>query len=78
MVKYGKFFRFNHKFWEIQIEKWDETINYINFHVELTRKTDHAGFRFTFEICGYFLAFNIYDSRHWDEKTNNWRISSEN
>ena len=70
MVKGGSCF-FKNKFWELEITTEYETA-YFTFHVEWTRKTDYAGFRFYFELYHFSFSFMIYDSRHWDYKKNTW------
>jgi hypothetical protein len=35
---------------------------------------DHAGPRFEFSSLGFNIDFKIYDSRHWDYVTNNWKV----
>ena len=43
------------------------------FNVELTSKTDHAGFRFNFQLSSLFkLNFSIFDNRYWDYNNNCW------
>jgi hypothetical protein len=76
MVKHGLFWK-PHKAWEFQTEKWEEWTNYFNFDISLTRKCDHAGFRFNVEICGYFAEFQIYDTRHWNHEKQCWCVYGE-
>ena len=72
MVKAGSFFGIEHKHWEIQVEYWDDWVNYFTFSLNINRKCDHAGFRLTIEIFGRFLEVSIYDSRHWDYENSRW------
>jgi hypothetical protein len=37
----------------------------INFNLEWSRHTDHAGFVFNLTILGLDFHFNIYDCRYW-------------
>ena len=53
------------KFWELQITN-EFKDSYFNFKVGWTRKIDHAGFQFLFEVMSFMFDFKIYDSRHWD------------
>ena len=72
MIKYGSFFGVSNKFWELQLEKWENWTNYFEFYLKFDRHCDHAGFRFYIEISGYSINFRIYDSRHWDYEKNDW------
>ena len=46
-------------------------IDLFRFTVIFNRKTDHAGFDFTFEFLELlFVSINIYDHRHWDYDKN--------
>ena len=69
MYKSGKFLNIPNKYWEIQTERWKEWTSYFNFTLSWNRNTDHAGFRFHIEICGFYLGIDIYDSRHWNGKS---------
>ena len=77
MVKSGDFFKFKHKVWEIQAEKWPEWTTYFDAHISFTRRCDHAGFRIGVEICGYFFEAQIYDTRHWDHEKKAWCVYPE-
>lgn len=57
------------KFWEFQIDK---TNDILGFEFRVTKRTDHAGIWLCLALAGFEMIFNIYDSRHWDEKTNEW------
>lgn len=46
--------------------------NILCFNVELTKKTDHAGFNFKFSFLGFDFQFLIYDVRHWDYDREQW------
>ena len=38
------------------------------FHINQSRKCDHAGFHFSVVILGLNLIFDFYDTRHWDDE----------
>ena len=66
-----------HKFWEVQITKW-EAQTLVKVELDLTwRGRDHAGPRIHLEICGLMLSALIYDHRHWDRDNNCWALSQE-
>ena len=77
MVKHGDFFKIPNKHWEFQAEKWPDWTTYFDAHISLSRNCDHAGLRLGFEICGCFVEFQIYDSRHWDHEKNAWCVYPE-
>lgn len=58
------------KFWEFQIDK---TNDILGFEFRVTKRTDHAGIWLCLALAGFEMIFNIYDSRHWDEQTNEWK-----
>lgn len=70
--KSGKFFNIPNKFWEIQVEYWKDSGSYFDINLSWTTKTDHAGFRFHFEVFGLYFGIDIYDSRHWDTEKKDW------
>jgi len=43
-----------------------DTCNYFDIRLAWTTRTDHAGFRFHFDLLGFTFSFEIYDIRHWD------------
>jgi len=71
LVKFGSFFGFQHKFWELQVCNTMET-SWFKVSIDWTRKVDHAGFYFVFECYHFFINFMIYDSRHWDYDTDDY------
>lgn len=64
------------KHWEIEGHNfgWGDLIT---FEFSWTRKTDHAGVRLKLGLLGYQVEAQFYDSRHWDEDTNNYRVYDE-
>lgn len=72
MFKSGSFFGINHKIWEVQLEKLDDSGTVFNVELSLTRRCDHAGFRFLVELGDYYCNMQIYDSRHWDYSAKTW------
>jgi hypothetical protein len=64
-----------HKYYNLQIgvltEKKEKT-NIFNFSIKVTKKVDHAGFSFDFEIFNFYIIFYTYDNRHWCYRCNNW------
>ena len=58
-----------HKFWEFGIYK---NSSIIGFTFDLTMRTDHAGFGIGFELFGWRVDYQFYDSRHWNDKTECW------
>ncbi len=61
----------------IEIEVNNDPWSWFNIHMELTRKTDHAGF--TFIICVFMkeFSFKFYDSRHWDYEKDQWQVYND-
>lgn len=72
--KYGKFFKFQNKFWELQISTEFQDGPYFDFTTSWTRKTDHAGFRLSIEILSFYFCIKVYDCRHWDDETDAWQV----
>lgn len=73
MYKSGKFFNIPNKYWEIQTGKWDNWLS-LNLDLEYTTKQDHAGFRFYINLFSFHFGITIYDSRHWNDDTNDWEV----
>lgn len=44
----------------------------LSFDVSLTRKCDHAGFEFNFNLLWLLVHITIYDTRHWDYENEDW------
>ena len=55
------------KSWEIEILKVNSLLN---FQLQYTTRTDHAGLHLELGVLGYELGFTIYDVRHWDHINN--------
>ena len=64
------------KGFEIQLSLMEDWA-WFNLHFEITRRKDHAGIDFTFEIPFVFFNMNFYDSRHWNFDNNAWEIYEE-
>jgi len=37
--------------------------------------SDHAGPSFDIELLGYCFNIQVYDRRHWNYETNDWKVS---
>ena len=61
---------FKHKFFEIQFIRDYTALLCIELHWKT--QGDHAGIRFALGLFGYQLLLELYDSRHWDYKNNDW------
>jgi len=59
------------KAWEVEILKVN---SFVNFQVQYTIRTDHAGLRIELGLFGYELGFSIYDIRHWDYENRCWKV----
>ena len=57
---------------EIQIYKDGNTL--FEFRFSWSFRQDHAGLAFTIGVFSYSFIFTQYDTRHWDDETNNWKI----
>lgn len=44
----------------------------INFNLQWSRKSDHAGFCFGLTILGLYFGAITYDTRHWDDENECW------
>ena len=44
---------------------------------EFTTRQDHAGLRLEIGLLSYVLAFNLYDTRHWNYAKRRWEIYDE-
>jgi hypothetical protein len=83
-----------HKWFEYQLDAfpgfgWDFGLG---FHVSANRftlnlaflvivfswRTDHAGLDLTLNLPFVFANATIYDNRHWDDETNNWKEYGDN
>jgi hypothetical protein len=57
---------FAHKYWEVEVI---QSADIIAVEFSLTHKQNHAGIRIGVAVLGYEVQATIYDSRHWDDKT---------
>jgi hypothetical protein len=60
-----------HKSWEFQICREPTLVSLL---FSYTMHQDHAGLTIGLCLFSFALDFMIYDSRHWDYKTNTWEI----
>jgi hypothetical protein len=44
----------------------------LNINIDWTRKTDHAGFNFDFNLLWLLIHATVYDTRHWDHEKEDW------
>jgi len=44
----------------------------LNFNIDWTRRRDHAGFNFDFNLLWLLIHITIYDTRHWDDENEDW------
>jgi hypothetical protein len=61
-----------HKHFELEV--YQDCDNLLHFHFNWTTRCDHAGVKLELGLFGYELIFNLYDSRHWNCKTNTWEV----
>lgn len=64
------------KGWEFQLA-YTTLGHLLDFETSYTIKEDHAGFRIQVIVLGLFAEFQVYDSRHWDYKNNQWEDPSK-
>ena len=50
------------------INLYFDAFGVMGFHINLSRRCDHAGFHFSVIILGLRLMFELYDIRHWDDE----------
>lgn len=61
---------------ELQLSHY--AFNWFELAVDLNwRQTDHAGPWITINVFGWTVDLRVYDSRHWDDTTNNWMKYNE-
>jgi len=65
---------FEYKFWEFQIYRGNDVIDLC---LRITRKQNHAGIQLGLGLFGFNAEFHIYDNRHWDHATNDWKNVTE-
>ena len=65
-VQYENFFEVSqNKMIEISFSKVTDILLIIGFNIETL---DHAGLRLCLGLLGYQFNFDLYDTRHWEEK----------
>ena len=62
----------SHRAWEVEHTYYSRELVSIEF--SLTQRRDHAGLTVCLGLLGYAVSGRIYDTRHWDHETNNWRV----
>jgi hypothetical protein len=50
---------------------------WIDLKFSIDRCIDHAGFHFYFEVIGFSIQLEIYDSRHWNYEAKRWYLPGE-
>lgn len=66
-----------HKVFELQFSRY--AFNWVEISADLNwRQTDHAGPWITINLFGWTMDVRIYDSRHWDDETNDWKTYGTN
>lgn len=45
--------------------------------LNISRKCDHAGLTYIFEVLGLGFEMKLYDTRHWNYKKNRWYYKDE-
>jgi len=48
--------------------------NLFNIQISWSRKCDHAGHDFTINFLWFMIHLSIYDTRHWDDDTDAFKI----
>lgn len=61
------------KHWELELYRYSPEFLGIRLDTGW-RGHDHAGFSVELILLGYILHAKIYDSRHWNYRTNSWEI----
>jgi hypothetical protein len=59
------------KHWELEHNYYSGSL--VDCEFQINRQSDHAGLTVTIGLLGYGISFRIYDHRHWDYETNNWK-----
>lgn len=76
LTKHGKT-RWPNKAWEFEIFRSGGLGNLLGLSLAWTRKTDHAGIRLEATFIGFEMRYQFYDSRHWDDETDNYVVYDE-
>lgn len=61
-----------YKAWEFEVLYNSQTVLECEFNLRV--KTDHAGLDLAVGLFGYIAHFIIYDTRHWDDKNDDYEI----
>ena len=61
---------FKHKYLELEV--FQDCDHLLHFNFNWTTRCDHAGIKLELGLFGYELAFNLYDSRHWNYEKGTW------
>lgn len=77
-IAINKGFNFLYSIFSINVDVLDDTNyfniyftlfgSFLNFNISLTRKTDHPGLRFSFNLLWIMIEFSLYDIRHWNDE----------
>jgi hypothetical protein len=67
--KHGSFSK--HKHWEVEFMFNLNTIFAFELYTQLSG-LDHAGPKLIIGLLCFELSMSMYDSRHWDDETNDW------
>ncbi len=59
------------KAWELEHTFYDSLL--VDCELKFTTKEDHAGLNIMLGVLGYAIHFTVYDVRHWDYETKNWK-----
>ena len=59
------------KFVELQAYRYNWYWINVDFECRLSG-CDHAGLEIDVGVFGYCISFYLYDTRHWDDATNDW------
>ncbi len=59
-----------HKYFELESQINKEFWELFKIFIHWSRKTDHAGINIHLSIMWWFIDFNIYDNRHWNDDEN--------
>jgi hypothetical protein len=61
-----------YKSFEVQLSWFEDWCEYFDFTFKCTRKMDHAGITFTFQIMCLYFHIWVRDCRHWDYNNDCW------
>ncbi len=61
----------------IEVEIIQDSWHWFNLHIEITRKTDHAGFNFVVCLFTLEFSFKFYDNRHWNYEKDRWQVAGD-